>query len=395
MDDPLWTQTRQTGQLLQLAFSRLRDEFPVTSRSISGMARYLEVTKSTTQRLSEGLRAEDPLQAVRAFPGRQGLRQVVAAAHRKGHGGRRCDEANAAIDALDQLLSIHGNSKSRLLNQLDEVQRFQRPRQATLSERRALVQAAGAVLANHSDVRVSIRAIHRDPSDPARWTLRHLAVGHVGLRRGAGARPLIGSHRSSHDQAEILRAPPRLLPSFTTPGSGLETLQDKRSNQGDLDYRLRPGGRPGEPFDYIADLGGPIRVHHPAKGPQKQLLAGVYVDSPTNALIMDLFVERELSPGTVPRVDVLPGVSVVGRSLGQKNIDSWPHQLTPLALGQALQHPSSAHWDKLLHVEQQLFEDWSLNPEHFVGYRVETRYPIFSALYTLSLNLPPPTGRDD
>ncbi|MEL6347629.1 MAG: hypothetical protein AAFV53_31265 [Myxococcota bacterium] len=388
MEDPLRVEVRATGEVLQRAFSTLVAGFPAGGQTISGMARYLGVTKSTTQRLVEGLRAADPVAAVRAFPGSKGLRRIVDAARGQSMPEPHCAAAMQAVDGLDRLLLKGGGSKARLLNQLDDARRFQGRRQATEADRRALAQAAGAVLANHSEARLSIRVVRADPSDPQQWTLRHMATGHIGMRRAAGARPQIGSHQITIANTAVLNAPPRLLEDFTTPNTQLETLRDDRMALGELQYRLRPPVAPGEPFDYIADIGGPLRVEHPARSENRQLVAGVFVDSPTNTLIMDLFVEPSLLPGAVPGVDVLPGHEILRRPLGRDEHEQWPHQVTPLALGRALQHPTSKQWAPLLNLERQLFKGWALDPNQFIGYRLEARYPIFSALYAFSLALP-------
>lgn len=370
MDVRLQPRARALGDRLGDRLGALLHALPPRARGITGLARYLQVGKSTCQRVVEGVRAEGT-EVIRDLPGSAGLRAVVEASRSRGVDSAVCDAALDAIEALDGLVADAGGSKARLLAALDAIERFGGPREdSEEAERRDLVEAAGRLLADLSDVRLTVRAYA--PGSEGRLR-RYIAVGQVGLRRAPGAGPLLGAHiiRDGDDHAD---AGPALIEGFSTPG-----VQIRRDASPHPAGYWVEGQRPGEPFTYL------IEPRPPYDGPTGPIRAASFLQTPTRGLLVDLFVHRDLPFRGAPSCAARPPDRNNWVMNDPSADERWPHAVLPAALGPALRHPTSTLWPRLSDAEKALFERWKLNPGEFTGYRVELRYPIWCALYTVSL----------
>ena len=113
---------------------------------------------------------------------------------------------------------------------------------------------------------------------------------------------------------------------------------------------------------------------------------------PARRLVFDVFVHRDVYPGSDPSVSLyetaFEGVANVNDR--SRDMDRLELQDTVLPLGNGLERVRSAHVPDLDALLQHVFAQMNWDPAEFRGYRLHSDYPLYGSQVTLAFD--PPEG---
>jgi hypothetical protein len=401
---------RRVGDRLRAGLRTLVDGFPPSARNISGMARWLGVHKATCQRIVEGLDpGRDGLTAFSRFPGTEGIRTHIAAAHAKGVGSDRLDAASAAVEEYESLLATYGHTQRGLVRIIESLRieaagpEGQPDRELAEDQRKALFDGAKRVTGEEMRGKGLVAIIRPRPDQPSRLVgtfFTHL----VGVRRHSFSRPIVSFIYSgfwSHgDEVRPTRVaeehlPCQLVQAFST--AGLKTVKiDARDARTlavvDLDSVPTDGEGFG-PADACVKFSS-VAVPNPLWEDITRLNVATRIANPSRAMVMDVYLHHSIAASVVPVVASYslaapPGDSPEGAP-DQCWYERFPDSPELLQLGRATEARPRAILPRHEDLVQYAFQDERLDPAEYLGYRCEAAYPIWQSEYRLYFEVPRP-----
>ena len=410
---------RRTGERLQAELRILVRSFPLETRTIVEMGRWLGVTRPVCQRLLRAIRHRgDPLTALSYFPGLQGLHQIVEAARQRG-----CDEsllavASAAVDQYAILIDEHGGSQTRLLAALATIEKSHRD--PALQESAPVDEAEAARHSAFQSIRVLTRRefqthfgvyIYRPRTDDPHKMDCITAMGMIGVRRRPDALPICPTHRFAYGDAKELENADIKVESVGdaplaegAPLSVLDRFCSKplphvvaRQVAGQLPVLIDPDRAAKEPFDVV--LGTSFQaVEHPALHEPRLLDCSLVSEGPSQNLVMSVHLHRSLAQASIPALaaymvgnrgpiaspDTGKYDTITANLAANRWFDRLPDRPRLEHLGMGLEQASCPAYPRLGELAKYLCSSQGWNPDEFVGYQCQVSYPIWGAQYLLS-----------
>ena len=398
----------------------LIDVLPGEARSATGLARHLDVDRTTCQRLVYiASRPYTGLYILERLPGTRALRQLVDAARRVTDPSAALTiaavaEFEAAVERLDQVISATASSQSALLRRLAATSR---PLPHTphihhdshTAAPQQLHHAAAEITGRHSDLWTAIYAYFPVQDDP-----NHLDVGRVhgliGHHARPGAVPLTFHNFSSRDDDDTTHTD-NFRPLHTTdddhttpdPATPSMVIPSFSSNPPPIVRAKQPGEylvqsidqsphRGAKPVDLM--LGTRNRMPHPALQPPRIEEVWAMINFPARRLLFDVYLHRDLARTCIPALDIHLWRPDFAAHIG----DRWQTRLDSPAtlqiLGQGLKNAHSPHYTRHAELTQHLFQHLDADPDRFVGYRCCVEYPLWRTGYCMSFDFNTATPED-
>lgn len=304
---------RRVGDRLRSTLRAVVANLPAESRGISSMARHLKVHKATCQRLVEGLAAEgDGASSLTRLPGVDGLRLILKAAKAKGVPEPVLEQARAAVDGFDELLTsldVTQTGLNRLIAALGRTggKQAQASEQVALTHRRDLFRAARSVTGEQQDVKSVVLLVRPDPADPALLRTALLATM-VGVERELFARPItpfvlgaVWSQSAQSSAAAPSSSMPvpsfELVPQFSS--AGLRGVPLESGSGRTAQVVEFPGSEASSshtlgPADVSALFVGSTKSN-PTTDHDARLVFGARIAHPTRLLVMDVYMAADLA----------------------------------------------------------------------------------------------------
>lgn len=410
---------RRTGERLQAELRALVRSFPVETRTIVEMSRWLGVTRPVCQRLLRAIRHRgDPLTALSYFPGLQGLHQIVQAARR-----RSCDEslvavATAAVDQYAVLIDEHGGSQTRLLAALATIETFRRdagrheaaPVDETESARQSAFESIRVLTRREFQTHLGVFLYRPRTDDPQKMDCI-TAMGMIGVQRRPDALPICPTHRFAYGDAKELEKADIHVQSVGdaplaagAPLSVLDRFCSKplphvvaRQLGGQLPVLIDPDRAAKEPFDVV--LGTNFQaVEHPAYHEPRLLDCSLVSEGPSQNLVMSVHLHRSLAQASIPTLAAYmvgnrgpiasPDTGRYDPLTANLAADRWFDRLPDRPrlehLGMGLDRASCPAYPRLGELAEYLCSSQGWNPDEFVGYQCQVTYPLWGAQYLLS-----------
>ena len=388
-----------TGARLREALAALVAGVPGEPQGPQRLATVLGLDKVLASRLLKALRSSDPLTVVHRAPGPEPMRRVARAARRVGVAAERVEAATAAIDEFDQLIRREAGDRSgfdaMLSAWLPEARReFElRRKQAAFKALSQLKGACGEI--DHSAVFLS------PADDPARLDVVWL-IGVAGLRRlrpgvvvkfdtrrlddgPAPRRPtdLEGQEIQGHERV-------RLDQFCDAPPAPLEA----RPYGAVVHYTLgEVGFGPRSAVDILfAEVNRREMARYVPAGSGRRGYVFADVKVPVKKLYLDVFVHRDVYPGSEPELTLydtaIDGVaSVNDRS---RDIDRLDLHETVLPLGQGVAKADIPDVPRWIPALEHVLDRLAWRADDFRGYRVCIEYPLYGSQVVLAFSAPPP-----
>lgn len=421
MQEPDLVQVRKVGDRLRSAVRGMVDSFPPPARSISGMARYLELHKATCQRVVEGLEhVSDSLESFARLPGTRGLYTLVEAAERKGGAHQEQSRVlRGAIGEYEELLKTHGRTQAGLVKLIDSMRGEQDApsvvvvrrgsRDRARDRRKALFDAARVLTGEEVQTKSAVGVLYPDPKRPKMLRVA-IASTLAGVVRHPFSRPIapfvVGSTwarlrngQGSGDAAGIEGEVPtyELLEYFSTTGLKSTKLSEEGGRLAltvDLESRGAMAGMgmrdPKDPTAMgpadVAVLFRTTSKMHPSHDAEAVTDFAVRISQPCKDMVMDMFVHKSIpvkAPGqawayslSAPPGDTTEGCPEV---CGHERFpESAPvATMNPMGRGAATKCAYERQDDLIEHI----FAAERLSRGEFGWHRVQVAYPMWQTEY--------------
>lgn len=394
-----------------LIASRIREEvrnllaaLPAEARSASGMARHLRIERTVCQRLISGIES-DPSGpgTLTDIPGPTALGNLIAALRKKRIDDAAVRRLAAAIDVYAEfLVRIGGNQRTlsrRLLvtrpqlaaKRAADIADFGPEGESSESVRHRLFAAARELLGISSQVEVMAQIISMT-GRPER--VQYAGVdGSIGYRARPGSPPYVLNRRTAsagteftspdHTEDAVLGNGRSLLKRFSSqPLPRLTTV----ARNGELAQLI--DHQPGHSFDAVFCGGAITDEPHPREQTPPIQEIWALMNTPTQALIFDVFLHKSLAIHCIPGVDVhqwrLNVASTTDR--WSSRVEGGPRLQI---LGTGLSQSDSDLYPRHRELLTELFRLSGHNPDDFVGHRCEVRYPAWRLGYRMFFDFTP------
>lgn len=120
-----------------------------------------------------------------------------------------------------------------------------------------------------------------------------------------------------------------------------------------------------------------------------------FINFPAETLILDVYLPRALAVQCIPGLDVH---TITPNKADPLKHDRWATRLssTPdlIVLGPGLRKANSKYYPRQGELTRELFDRYGYNPEEFVGFRCEERYPEWRMSYRLFFDYGDKTGTE-
>jgi hypothetical protein len=374
----------------------LIESLPEHARGLSGMARWLDLNKATCQRVVEGLRSTDGLEAVERMPGPEGLGHVIEQARARGLAARALEGPAAAVKRFADLIEEHGGSQRALVRAIEDSRQASTPqaeftRAAMEQARREHFEATRKIMGMHCESRVGVMMVHPDPEDPA-YLSEAVMSSLGGVRRQAHAVPIIRRFAATADQQAVPIAAgqasdghvDRLVTQFSSPGLNMITL---RSAPTETRVLIDPDRTAPDPLDVTTFHSWRQTQHNPLRFPPHSWVHSMIMGYPVRFLVGELYVHQDLAFASIPSVSVLPSGSIPRVESTPQN-DLWYSRLSDMpeiaVLGRGVEHPGTSIPTRVREMARAAFDFAGRNPRDYVAYRLEVRWPVWGCEYRIA-----------
>ena len=374
---------------------------PVDAQSASGLARRLDVERTTCQRVVSAANQASPgLTLIKHLPGVAGMRMIVNAAGRldQAEVARASAALSTAIDAYEQASRRIAPSRARLLASIDAS-----PGKAGESgtndrerSRTQLFESAAALTGRYSETWLAMHIY--EPADDPKHLIQTRAHGLIGHVAREDAVPLtfhvFGTSSPTDDEpAEVehfhplvapsdRKGPAELLRQFST--RPFPVVRARQPNEFLVQTIDANPAEPTTPFDLVFGMLG--RMVHPGTVAPFVEEVWALVNFPVRWLLMDVFLRRDLARTCVPGLDVHLWRPDFASQVGER----WQTRFSTaprLQLIRAdLEQAASPAYGRSAELQQFLFEQRGLEAADFVGYRCEVAYPMWRTGYRMTFD---------
>ncbi|MFI4894604.1 MAG: hypothetical protein ACIAQ0_14410 [Phycisphaerales bacterium JB058] len=369
-------------------------QLPEQAQGGSGMSRYLDIVRNTTQRICYALQDPASLATLSRVPGVKGLESFVEAVRRVGVTKESADLLEASVNEFSRLIDDIAGSHTKLIDRVDAGLGGPRPPgggNSDLAARANLFAAASQVTGGSTQTAVAINIIDLE-GDTLSRTYIH---GFIHATMEPGGMPLVvcsgdnfrwakgaWDRKLLDDTGLEGRTPTALLEPFTTTPFPEIT---GRGDNGQLLQVIDPKHvEPGMALDVVTAT----RTKWPFINPETKESAfervWYLVNWPVQNLVFDVWIHEKLERMFRPSVDALlwyPKLSIAG---GDRWATRFPSQTKLELLGRGIGSADSAMWHRHGELTEHTFKRIGEDANEYVGFRCEMQFPIWRAGYCMS-----------
>lgn len=386
------------------------ESLPADARNASGMSRFLDVDRTTCQRLVfTASRPYCGLSLVDRLPGVRGLRQLIGAA--RSNGGTIDDDAihalEIAVDRFDEVLRTLGGSQSAVIRRIAattqaapaETQQLQSDEPGAARER--LFQAAAELTGRYSETWIAVYVYSPETKRDD---------GMIGVARAHG---LVG-HHARPDAVPLtfhnfISRKKSWTPPIDPSSQEFRNLQDERTIGNSPDAILREfctdplpvvsSRQPGEylvqaidtdpsvhnqPVDFM--LATRNAMPHPASQHPRIEEVWAMINFPVRQMVFDVYMHRDLARQCIPSLDAHLWRPDFAAQVGDRWQTRFADSPRLELLGQGLSNSATAAYNRQTELTEFLFNGLQLDPNRFVAYRCAVRYPLWRTGYCMSFD---------
>lgn len=404
-------------RLAERALRRLHEQFraflrimPESARNASGLARHLDVDRTTCQRLVYlATRPYAGLGMIDRLPGVRGLRTLIRAARRRDPraDAETLDALEAAVERLDETFRRLGGSQSALIRRLAATPMARLGGSASDSSnphetRRKLFEAACELTGRQSETWVAIY-VYTPGAGGVDVARVHGLIGHQA--RG-DAVPLTFHNFTSREEAEG-RETEQSFESITPHANGragpINVLDEFSTRPPPLVSTRQPGQYLVQTIDTDPDaedtgvdlvFGTRSRIPHPASQPPGIEEVWAMINFPARRMLFDVYLHRDLARACIPSLDTHLWRPDFAAHVG----DRWQTRFTETPrlelLGPGLANAASSLYSRHGDLTRHLFGGIGGAPGQYVGFRCRVDYPAWRTGYCMSFDFNPASDDD-
>jgi hypothetical protein len=385
---------------------------PERGRGATGMARHLDIERTTCQRIVTAISEPSVGPALLSrVPGIRGLRQFVEAcraARSSGDGGAdegRLATLEAAIEQFDNLLRDLGGSQSALIRRISAVARARQGEpdgehrgHRSEAARRRIFEGAADVAGRHSDVNIALYAFRPWADDPDQIE-RALVYGAIGHRARPDAVPFVViTGHFSDTRSE--NKPVGYTSLDSTPAKGhtpQAVLTEFSSDPPPLVTSGGPNGTLLQTIDPAATADGAavdiLVANYSRNHGRHPVLEDIPIEEvwtlthyPTKYLLFDVYLHRDMARMCIPSLDLHLWRPNLEQTLGDRWYTRVPHGPRLEILGTGIENAHSDVYPRYAEMSRYFFNRLDWDPGEFIGFRCGLRYPIWRGGYCMSFD---------
>lgn len=382
------------GEKIKQALTKLVNSFPIQARAITGMAGWLNSSKTTCQRVIESINANNGIETIIALPGPSGLKKFLKLTEAKNLPAEIINTNDIIINTFETLIAEYSTSHSALKSIL-KTERIPQDfdKVAEIDARKKLFEASSSLLNEYIDVNLSIFLQKENDLNP-NYLQQSVLSYYKGCRFGENSRPLVvlvnpDIKKPQLDTTTIISTDAQYdtLPmlSFVKEFTSENILKSTQSSPHSSGRLVMNNFLNKSTLSDVA-----ILKHYekdlvsPSHGGQFAGMTGVEIRNPTRRLVHLCFMKKTLA------IKSLPEEKVVSVSPGFKPLteDSfWFNRLHTEADITILQ--PHVNYDQKLNIEganhviETFFSLTKNNPNDYLGYLMKVEFPIWSSAYLM------------
>jgi hypothetical protein len=391
---------RRGAERVSAELRRFIGALPPQARSASGMARFLEIDRTTCQRaVWVSARAEVGPELLTRLPGDRAMRELARAARGRGVEEAAVGGLESAILHVRELLAEIAGSREKL------AQRLSAGAAPGLSDghgaaqeaaRGALCDAAAVITGRRSRVSLSLYIFRPAEHDPAKMS-RGVVHGFLDHESRPDAVPLvINSGRRALsipdgrfelrtlDQGSVQGvAPGVVLTDFSTRPLPVVT---SRGPGGDHVQIIDAAAASEEPVDVlVANYAAEVGAHPAADSPPiEEVWHLLYY--PARHLLFDVYLHRDMARMCIPNVEAHLWRPHFDKALGERWDTRLPEGPRLELLGPGIRRSATPLHARHAELTALLFERLGFCPDEYVGYRCQVEHPVWRAGYCMSFD---------
>lgn len=390
---------RATAERLAIEVTRLLGAVDPPHRNAFALARFLKVDRTACQRLLSAVSTVDETTLVNA-PGAKALSGLIEAIRRRGVDASVVEGLEQAVAGMAAVFSAMGGhqrgfaQRVYLSQQLGRVGGSVAPAADADEAPQRLFEAARELTGRWSDTQTQIAVIrpsatHERACDVAR--ARGL-IGHVQRGGGAQAVPLVFTHLFGTTDAERMRyrelreradgsAPTFMLDEYCSPIWRVSSFVEADTLIQTVTAEEGAAGIPGDWIMGSSSIGAASdpRFDNP---PLQEVWAAV--EYPARCMVMDVYLHRDLARSCTSGADAHTLRLNDPSSLRQTH-RRWMTRIgepLPLSLmGTGVAGADCRAYPRQRALTESLFGAAGWDPDEFVGFRLECRFPLWRTAY--------------
>lgn len=394
----------RTARRLHEATRSFLSACPEEAQNASGLARLLEVDRTTCQRAVFG--ASMPYTGpsiIARLPGVRGFKAMLDAARSiQAINADPIDRLEAAVEQFGQIIDRLGGSVAELLRRVEATPQLTENSGERSGARERLFQASAEVTGRCSECWVAVYAYHPHESDPAALRIDRVngLVGHVArpdavpltfhsfttARKGEDKGPRTHGQFSPLVPGADAGSPATVLREFSS--SPLPVVSARQPDEFMVQAIDADPDTIGQPVDLMFGTRG--TMEHPARQKPPVEEAWALVNFPTRSLIFDIYLHRDVARACIPSLDAHLWRPDFAQHVGDRWQTRFSDSPKLQLLGSGLANASSTRYRRHAELTAYLFDRIDANAGHFVGYRCEVDYPMWRTGYCVGLDFGSP-----
>ncbi|MEM1185553.1 MAG: hypothetical protein AAGI53_11225 [Planctomycetota bacterium] len=362
---------------------------PVKAQTASGLSRFLDLERTTCQRLVSGIsESATQVRLVAQLPGAQGLRMVANSIRAQG---ADTTSALASIEDYDAVVTRLAGSQSKLIRRINAPGASAEP-QVTPDQNatRVLFESAAAFTGRSSDLWVAAHVFTpTERADRVRQGRVHGLLGHRSARNavpltvhvfatndpthedGIGFQP-VRAERDDGVLEEFSTSPAPIVRSKTPGVSVVQSID--RDPDAPLD----------DPIDVMFALDG--QTAHPAVLDRRCEEVWSLVNFPVRRMLFDVYLHRELARTCIAELDHHLWRPDFESEDGERWQTRFPSNPGLQMLPRGKEGVATDAWDRYPDLLSVLFEHHEAEADDYVGFRCDVAFPVWRTGYRINLD---------
>lgn len=386
---------------------------PPHAEHASGMARFLEVERTTCQRAVSAVDGPFPgIDLIDRLPGSRGIEMLARSARRRLPKAQHesVDALAAAAQFYDSTVRKLAGSQSRLIRRLrtsSQPARAGLDERAHLDSRRKLFEASAAITGRWSNTWVA--AYMYRPHEHDGNLLHHARVnGLLGHEWRADAVPLtfhsFNNRRMherdgapEHEQVGVfeplfqrLEPPFHLLDEFSTRPAPIVASRQTDEFMVQAIDAISDSTASWRPVDLV--FGSRSLMNNPAKMRPRIEECWALINLPVRAMLFDVFLHKDLARRCIPQLDAHLWRPDFASGVGDRWQTRLSHAPTLSLLGRGFDRVDDSWSPRHRDLLGAMFDAENADPTEFIGFRCATEFPLWRCGYCMSFDF---GARDD
>lgn len=387
---------------------------PAEARNASGLARFLNVDRTTCQRLVYiATRPYGGLTQVDRMPGVRGLRQLIDAARAKGRKSRvekePLDAFEAAVDRFEAALRDLGGSQSALLRRISATPLGASLPTPTISHtavdaQRKLFDAAAELTGRSSEVWLAVY-VYSPLEQPAKMPGSMISVARAHGLIGHVARPdavPLTFHNFTSKRADDAASDENAIQPFHSLNDDADGNDAAANVLREFSTDPPPVVSSRQPGEYLvqaidqdpATVGGQIDLMfgtrsimpHPGLTPPRIEEVWAMINFPARRIVFDVYMHRDLARTCIPSLDLHLWRPDFAANIGDRWQTRFANGPRLELLGPGAANAHTRAYERHADLTNFLFRKLALDPQRFIGYRCAADYPVWRAGYCMSFD---------